>query len=144
MDPAVKDKILRLLLRSLPVFPGPEVYDLLRQVKRAQGDIDEQVQEALDGIKKTSELVGRLESSLKDRAEKLQRLRNEHERYSELAQIEGKKAEALMAQLEATLGKNLGRERWIAFAINIIAGLILFILGVALSDQLKQYLGRWF
>ena len=32
----------------------------------------------------------------------------------------------------------IGKERWIAFGINIAAGVILFVLGVILSDPLKN------
>lgn len=142
IDQGVKDKLLRIFLRSVPILPGPELYDLLRAVKKSQGDVDAQVAEALESIKSTSELVARLESSLKERSEKLEALRKEHDRYSELAQIEAKKAEALLSQIETTLGRNVGRERWIAFLINIIAGLILFVLGVVLSDPLKDWLTK--
>lgn len=141
-DRNVTDKILRLFLRGIPIFPAPEIYDLLRSVKKSQGDIDAQVDEALQSIKNTSELVGRLEESLRERSTKLEALKKEHDRYSELAQIEAKKAEALLRQVESTLGRNAGKERAIAFAINIAAGLILFILGVAVSDPLKAWITR--
>jgi len=140
IDQSVKDKLFRIFLRSVPILPGPELYDLLRAVKKSQGDVDAQVAEALESIKNTSVLVARLESSLRERSEKLEALRKEHERYSELAQIEGRKAEALVSQIEITLGRNVGRERWIAFLINITAGLILFVLGVVLSEPLKNWL----
>jgi len=35
---------------------------------------------------------------------------------------------------------NQVHERWIAFLINIVAGLILFVLGVVFSDTLKTWL----
>lgn len=140
IDRATQDKIWRLLLRWIPIIPVPEIYDLLRDVKRSQNDVDRQVTEALESIQKTSTLVTRLEGSLKDRAAKLEHLREEHDRYSKLAETEAEKATALLRQIELTLGKNLGKERWIAFGINIVAGLIIFVLGVAFSDSLK---GLW-
>ena len=142
IDRNVTDKILRLFLRGFSTFPTPEIYDLLRSVKKSQGDIDAQVEEALQSIKSTSELVARLEESLRERSAKLEALKKEHDRYSELAQIEAKKAVALLRQVENTLGRNVGKERAIAFAINIAAGLILFVLGVALSDPLKAWITR--
>jgi len=140
IDRAMQDKMWRLLLRWVPIIPAPEIYDILRDVKRSQDDVDSQVAEAIESIQKTSTLVTRLEESLKQRAEKLELLQQEHERYSQLADIESKKAQALLLQIEATLGKNMGKERWIAFGINIVAGLIIFVLGVIFSDSLK---GLW-
>jgi len=138
IDRALQDKMWRLLLRWVPIIPAPEIYDLLRDVKRSQSDVDTQVTEAIESIQKTSILVTRLEESLKERAAKLEHLQKEHERYSQLADMEAKKAEALLTQIEATLGKNVGKERWIAFGINIAAGMIFFVLGVFLSDPLKH------
>jgi hypothetical protein len=137
-DRPMQDKIWRLLLRWVPLIPAPEIYDLLRDVRRSQQDVDTQVTEAIESIQKTSSLVTRLEESLKERAAKLEYLKQEHERYSQLAEVEAKKAQALLTQIESTLGKNAGKERWIAFGINIVAGLIIFVLGVIFSDQLKS------
>lgn len=133
IDRAMQDKMWRLLLRWIPIIPAPEIYDLLRDVKRSQDDVDSQVTEAIESIQKTSTLVTRLEESLKERAAKLELLQQEHERYSQLADIESKKAQALLTQIETTLDKNAGKERWFAFGINIAAGLIIFILGALLS-----------
>lgn len=138
IDSAMQDKMWRLLLRWIPIIPAPEIYDLLRDVKRSQDDVDAQVTEAIESIQKTSTLVTRLEESLKVRAAKLEHLQQEHERYSLLTGIEAKKAQALLAQIEATLGKNAGKERWFAFGINITAGLIIFVLGVIFSDPLRN------
>jgi hypothetical protein len=142
IDKAVRDKVVRLFLRGLPFVPGPELYDLLGEVKKSQDDIDSQVTEAIESIQKTSVLVTRLEDSLKERAGKLEDLRKEHDRYSQLAKIEATKAEALLGQIEATLGKNQGRERWISFWINIAAGLVIFILGVVLSEPLQKFFSK--
>lgn len=138
------DKLTRLLLRSVPIFPAPEIYDLLRSVKQSQNDVDAQVEQALESIKNTSVLVKTLEDSLRERSLKLEELRKEHQRYSQLAQIEASKAEALLRQVETTLGRNANKERAIAFAINIGAGIILFVLGVAVSDSLKAWLTKLF
>ncbi|MDR3578659.1 MAG: hypothetical protein P4L44_01710 [Oryzomonas sp.] len=138
IDRALQDKMWRLLLRWIPIIPAPEIYDLLRDVKRSQDDVDSQVTEAIESIQRTSTLVTRLEESLKERAAKLELLQQEHERYSQLADIESTKAHALLTQIETTLDKNAWKERWFAFGINIAAGLIFFILGVIFSDSLKN------
>jgi hypothetical protein len=136
----VTDKLLRLGLRSLTFVPGLELYDLVAQITRSQKDVDAQVNEALESIQKTSALVSQLEVTLKERAVKLEELQKQHEHLSRLTTIEAEQAAALLKQVEDTVGKNVGRERWIAFLINIVAGLILFVLGVALSDKTKAWL----
>jgi hypothetical protein len=40
--------------------------------------------------------------------------------------------------LEAVLGRTQGRERTAAFIINILAGLVIFVLGVFGSDWVKS------
>jgi len=132
------EKVFRAVLRAVPMIPGPEIYDLLLEVKRSQQGVDAQVREAIEAIQKTSTLVARLEQSLREKATQLEHLRKEHDLYSQLAEIEAAKAQALLMQIEATVGRQAGKERWIAFGINIAAGIILFVLGIWLSDPLKH------
>jgi hypothetical protein len=85
--------------------------------------------------------VDELEDSLAERTSKLNTLRQEVDRYSKLAEIEEGKAQAIVQQLELSINKGKNVERWISFAINIIAGLLLFILGLILSPVVKSWLG---
>ena len=140
MDKGTTDKLWRILLRSLPIVPGPELFDLVAQITRSQKDVDAQVNEALESIRKTSALVSQLGESLTERAQKLRELQKEHDHLSKLTKIEAEQAGALLRQVEETVGKNQARERWISFLINIAAGLILFVLGVVFSDTLKAWL----
>jgi hypothetical protein len=55
MNPASKpssfgDAAMRLALRLVPLLPAPELYDLIRSVRRSQDDVDKQVQEAVDAL----------------------------------------------------------------------------------------------
>jgi len=136
-DKGISDKLFRVALRAMPFVPGPEIFDLVSQIARSQKGIDAQVNEALESIQKTSALTTRLEESLRERSEKLKQLQIQHEQLSQLTTIDAQQASALLKQVEETVGRNLGRERWIAFLINIAAGLILFVLGVVFSENLK-------
>jgi predicted RNase H-like nuclease (RuvC/YqgF family) len=138
IDQQIWDRGWRILLRVIPILPAPELYDLLAYVKRSQNSVETQVNDAIESIRKTSALVTQLEAGLKERASKLEELKQEHLRYSQLAEIEASKAQALLSQIESTLGSRVAKERWVAFAINIAAGLILFILGIALSDPIRH------
>src|SRR5215813_2990979 len=133
-------KLIQSSLKTMLFGPQPELFTLVWKLARSQKDVDAQVSEALESIQKTSALVSELEVTLKERSNKLQELQKQHEHLSQLTTIEAEKAAALLKQVEDTVGRNVGRERSIAFLINIVAGLILFVLGVALSDKTKAWL----
>ena len=86
-------------------------------------------------------LIAELEDGLKDRVSKVERIREEYDRYSALAEIEEDKAKALVTQLELTVGKGKFRERAISLLLNITAGLIVFAFGVFASPYLREWLG---
>ncbi len=132
----------RAFLRTIPFVPGPELYDVLKSVRQSQNDFDQQVSEAVEGLQKTSGLVVALQNGITDRMKQLEQLRQEYDKYSELAQIEGKKAEALMRQIETTLGKEQRKERWIALAMHLGVGFLYFLLGVAVSVPFKLWMDK--
>ena len=133
--------IIRALLRSIPLLPGPELYDIIEDLKRSRTSIDEKIQRAYNSLQETSILINELEESLKERTEKLIFLRREYERYSKLAEVEEDKARALIQQLELSLGKTRNRERWVSLLISLIAGIIVFIVGILLSPIIRTWLG---
>ena len=55
--------------------------------------------------------------------------------------MEEDKARALIQQLELSLGKTRNRERWVSLLISLIAGIIVFILGILLSPIIRTWLG---
>jgi hypothetical protein len=149
LNDRTRESMFRVLLRSIPFFPaGPELYDLVRDFRKSQTDFDEQVKTAVEGLQNTSALIATLQKGVEERMQQLQQLRLEHDRYSELTQIEAKKAEALLKQVEAALGKEQKRERWIALAMHLGVGLLYFIAGVVLGDTVKGWTaslsGKWF
>jgi hypothetical protein len=137
MERSIQRILAKFLNWYLSFFYLPDISVVIRS---SQTDIDAQVTEAIESIQKTSNLVSELERNLKERTSQLERIRQDHEKYSQLAQIEASKAEAILSQIEATVGRDRKKERWIAFGINIAAGVVMFILGVALSDSLKELL----
>jgi hypothetical protein len=49
--PATTKKLmLRALLRSLPLVPGPEVYDVLEDLRRSRSSIDQKIARAADWV----------------------------------------------------------------------------------------------
>jgi hypothetical protein len=132
-----------LLLPFLNSFVSPisgAMFEILRDVKQSQNDFDRQVSEAVEGLRKTSALIVNLQQNVEDRMARLQALRQEHEQYSALAQIEATKADALLKQIAVTLGREQRSERWIALVMHLGVGLLFFFLGVVASDSLKGWM----
>ena len=120
-----------------------EILVLVSKVNSSQRDLDQQVEEAVEALTTSTELISNLESSLEERAKKLNELKEEYQRVASLAELTKEQGDAVAKTLEKTLGKGQSRERWIAFAINIIAGLIIFVLGVFLSDWVQELPGKF-
>lgn len=135
------DKVARLVLRVVPILPMPEIYDLARDLQRSRGELNEKVNRAAEALREASQLVDNLQAELNERVASVQKLKLEYERYQQLATIEEQKAKALIEQLQAALGAGRTWERWIALAINLVAGLIVFVLGVWLSPWVKTVFG---
>ena len=135
------DKVARLFLRSISVLPGPEIYDLLKDLQSSRTELGDKVKRAASALEAASKLVAELEAELTTKVGQVEKLKTEYERYQQLATVEEGKAKALIEQLQLTLGAGRSRERWIALVINIVAGTIVFILGVWLSPWIKNVLG---
>jgi hypothetical protein len=140
LDRTTRDRLWKFALGTVPWLRGAEMYDLLRDLRRSQTDFDQQVTEAVEALQNTAWLVSRLQQGVEERMAKLQQVRTEYDKYSLLAQIEAKKAEPLLLQVEATLGREQRKERWIAFCMHMGFGLLFFILGIAVSDSLKGWM----
>jgi len=135
------DALFRAFLRTMPILPVPELYDVLKQMKGARTKLGDKVEAAANSLRVTSELVEELQVELQHRTERLEHLRGEYEKYSKLAEIEEDKAKAIIKQLSTTLSKGRSRERLIGFGLNILAGIGVFVLGVVLSPWLRRLLG---
>lgn len=138
---ATNDALLRFALRALPLFPAPEMYDLIRSVGRSEKNLDREIKEAFDALSKSADLVDNLGTMLREREDKLLALQAEYERVSELSKLTQAQADAVAKSLEMAMGRSANRERLIAFGINIVAGLILFLIGVFASDLVQGLVG---
>ncbi len=135
------DKVARLVLRTVPLLPGPEIYDLLKDLQRSRTKVEQKAKQAISALQDASTLVAELQGELSARVDQVEKLKAEYDRYQHLATIEEAKAKALIEQLQIALGAGRSRERWIALGINLLAGVIVFILGVWLSPSVKALLG---
>ncbi|NBW07707.1 MAG: hypothetical protein EBR82_06740 [Caulobacteraceae bacterium] len=131
------EALLKIVLRSVPIIPAPEVYDLIRSVGKSEKDIDDQIREAFAALSASSALVDRLKTVLQEREGKLKALQAEYARVSTLATLTEDQAKAVADSLEGVLGRSAVKERVIALLINVIVGLAIFALGVFASDWLK-------
>lgn len=134
------DKIIKLFLRTLPLIPAPELYDILNDLKKSKQDVNEKINKAYDSLKETSALVDELQKDLTGRTDQVKRLSDEYERYSKLAEIEQEKIQPLLIELDKAVNKGKYQERWMGFAINIISGIIIFLLGMWLGPKIDKLL----
>lgn len=140
----IADAVLQVFLRTVPIIPANEVLALLQAMRKTENDVGRQVDEALESLKNTAALVDRLETDLKSRMEGVKRLQEEHKKFSQLSQISQEQALALSDLISTTLGRNVRRERIMALLINIVAGIIVFILGVVFAAPVTAFFGGFF
>lgn len=138
---STSDKILRLALRTIPLLPGPELFDLLRDLTQSKKSVNDKIDKAHSSLKETSMLIQDLQDELADRTSKVEELRSTYERYAQLAEIEEEKVRPLMEQLEIALAKDRRKQIWIGILINFTVGVFIFILGIVLSPAVKRWLG---
>lgn len=137
---AVRESLIKLVLRSFSIIPFvgvPELYDVIKSLRKVETDLDKQVQDAAASLQKSSGLVTNLERVLKERAARLQALQIEYKRLSTLTTVTREQIEALSGQIDITLGKNRRIDVIIAVVIHLIAGTIFFVVGVFLSEPVK-------
>jgi hypothetical protein len=142
-DPRFRDAVLQLLLRTIPLIPANEMLSLLRTLK-PEADVEKQVNEALDSLNKSAALVELLERDLKQRMETVQKLQEEHKKFAELSKISKDQAAALSDLLNSTLSTAARRERFVALLINLVAGIIVFVLGVIFASPVTRFFGGLF
>ena len=91
--------VLRLILRTFPILPGPEIYDLLVDLRKSGSDLDIKVKEAVSALEGASQLVGVLQEDLNNRIKKIEILKVEYKKYYNLASIEEDKAKAIIRSI---------------------------------------------
>lgn len=136
----VTKHLIRAMLRSIPLLPGPELYDIFDELRKSRSSLDRKVEQAAASLRETSDLVSELENDLKDRSEKIKILRDEIDRYSKIAEVEEDKAKVILQAVQTTLNKGKNIERWVALGINFITGTIFFILGIVAGPMLSKWL----
>jgi len=106
--------------------------------------VDKQVHDAVEALKKSSNLVQDLENTLTNRTKRLTELQEEYNKYVKLSEISQEQAAALVKQIGSELGNSARRERISSLVINIIAGSIIFVLGVVFAKPINRMIGGLF
>jgi hypothetical protein len=140
LSPDTKRILKRAILEVLP-GPAPLIGDLIEDLQRSRVSIDEKIRRASESLQETSRLINELDDTLKERTDKLAFLRQEVERYTELAEVEEGKAKALIQQVDLALRKGRNIERVVNLIISLVAGIVVFILGLILSPVVQRWLG---
>ena len=131
---------VKLILRSVPLIPAPELYDIFNDLSSSKRDINEKIEKAYISLKDTSNLIEDLQKDLSERTEKVKSLMEKYEDYSKLADIEEEKVRPLLMELNKAVSSGKNTERIVSFIINVIAGLLLFVLGIWLAPIITEWL----
>jgi DNA repair exonuclease SbcCD ATPase subunit len=134
----VRLRLGRILLRSVLFGPGSELLDLALSISKSQKQLDVQIEDAVESLRNSASLISTLESEVKSRADRLSELQEEHKRLTSLSQITAEQVKALATQIEVSIGKTKRWDWLVSLIINLIAGLIIFVLGILSSDWVKQ------
>ena len=60
----MRDRLLRLFLRMMPILPGPELYDIVRTFARKEKDLDREIEDGMHALQQSGSLISDLEESL--------------------------------------------------------------------------------
>jgi len=139
MRKSTMDKLIMLVLRTLPIIPAPDLYEIFKELNTSKFSIDTKIDRVTQSLKESSMLIQELQEEMQYRSEKLVELKERYENYEKLAGIEEDKIQPLIGQLELVVNKGKNAERIISFAINIIAGLIIFVIGILLGPTVQSW-----
>jgi len=140
----LKEALIQALLRMVPIVPANEFKAVVDAIRRTETDIDKDVEGAIEAIRKSSDLVVSLEKKLTERSALLEKLKAEHKRLTELSTITKEQTAALSEALRETIGSSTRKERGVSLLINLVAGVIVFIVGVIFGPALTRWLGTIF
>lgn len=141
---AFNSAMFQAMLRMVPILPANELYAALRSINEGEKEVDKQVEEAVEALKKTSSLIGELEKSLTERTAKLADLQEEYKKYAAMSDITKEQASALLNSIGDKLNASAKKERLFSFIINIVAGVLIFVLGIVFAKPITAALGGFF
>jgi len=140
----LKSALFDALVMMIPFVPANEFKAVLEAIQKTEADIDRDVENAVDAIRKSSDLITSLELKLRDRFALLEKVKAEHKKLSELSSITKEQTLALSEALRDTIGRASRKERLISFLINLFAGIIVFLLGAIVGPTLTSSLSTLF
>ncbi|MCI5119859.1 MAG: hypothetical protein D3908_01440 [Candidatus Electrothrix sp. AUS4] len=139
-----KIDLMKIVNTSIRITPnifgiGVDLSALLSLLKNDHSpEIEEKAKLAVNALNEATAIVSELQKSITVEIEKVTRLKEEYDKYQNLASISEEQSKALIKQLEYYQDQSKGKERLIALLINIVAGIFVFILGVFLSPFLTS------
>jgi len=135
------NEVMNLFMLSIPFFPGVVIINLVKELQNSPLKLNEKVNRAVESIRIASLLVADLERELSSKLEQVEKLKTEYERYQQLATVEEQKARAFIQEMQQLVIASQRRERLVALAINILAGIVVFVVGVWASPKIRLWFG---
>ena len=122
-----------------------DMLGLIVDLQESQTMIDEKTNKAVEALKDAARLVVELERSIKGRSEKVNALRQESEKYSEMVKVDAGAANALLEEVLVNIDLRANRERWVNLGVNVAIGLgtgsLFFVIGLFWNTYIKGWLG---
>ena len=124
---------------AFPAF-GIDFSVIIRELKKAEDDLDKQVQDAFESLQRSTELTRSLQQSIKERAANLRSLQAEYQDLKHLSEITREQTESLRRALGTTIRQSRKWDVPTALGINLLSSGITFILGVFFAEDIKNLL----
>lgn len=149
---AVKDKSHQFLKQVIDIYasiiPGRSIWisalePLLKDLnQQSKYDNSAKVECAVKALTEASELVDELQTDISERAEKMAKIQEQYEHYIKLSAVSKEDSDVLVRQINETFVRGRSRERWIAFCISLIAGILVFVLGIFFGPKITTWFGH--
>lgn len=132
---------LKAFVRTIPLIPGPELLAIVEDLKRSRSSIDEKINKAYESLKYTSQLIQELEQDMEGRTQQIMRLKEEYEKYSQVAATNEENAGQIIQEFAPGTAVPARPNPWVKRLLFTGLGIVLFALGVWLSPQVLNLLG---
>jgi chromosome segregation ATPase len=139
MDSAkVKDALVQVALRMIPIIPANEVQNLIGVLTQKDSEIDRKVEEALKSLNQTSSVISQLEAAVRDKTDRLQKLQADYKTYEQLTELTKDQVAAISEMMQRTIEHNRPKEVLVALSIHLGVGIIFLIAGVILAHPIEH------
>ncbi|WP_315922075.1 hypothetical protein [Mesorhizobium sp. SP-1A] len=132
---------LKLTLAEIKYSDGIRLIDaVIQDAKARQRGLDNQIEDAVNSLIKSAQIIDDLNKSLNTKKEQLKSVQSEYHETLRLISITDEQKGAIAGALEKAVNKDRNKERIIAAIISFGVGLVFYVAGVVTSDPVRDIL----